>query len=136
MRMAMPAAAMWRLAWGIEYVPKWKIEAASTALTDLYAALKAMLLGMGSDVQEKQLQQYVAFKRIKNFATVDVRAGGQEKLLVYVKVNPDTVTLEEGFTRDVRDIGHWGTGDLEITIRSMDDLTKARPLLEKSYEDS
>ena len=33
-----------------------------------------------------------------------------------------------------RNIGHWGTGDLEITLRNRDDLEKAMPLLAKSYE--
>jgi len=108
---------------------------ASTELTDLYEALKAMLVGFGDDVQIKTLKFYIAFKRIKNFASVEVRATAGT-LLLYVKIDPDTVRLEEDFTRDVREIGHWGTGDLEITLRTMDDLEKARPLLEKSYESS
>ena len=49
-------------------------------------------------------------------------------------VNPDSVELKNGFTRDVRGIGHFGTGDLEITIQSSADFEKAKPLLEKSYE--
>lgn len=55
-------------------------------------------------------------------------------LLVYVKVDPDSIPLESGFTRDVREIGHFGTGDLEIVISSPDDFEKAKPLLQRSYE--
>ena len=44
--------------------------------------------------------------------------------------------LEKGFTRDVRKIGHFGTGDLEVVIRSDDDFEKAKPLILKSYEAS
>lgn len=108
---------------------------ASPKLIDLYEALKATLVGYGDDVQVKMLKLYVAFKRIKNFVSVEVQAN-QDRLLVFVKVDPDSVTLENGFTRDVREIGHWGTGDLEITLRSLDDLEKAKPLLEKSYQGS
>jgi predicted transport protein len=57
-------------------------------------------------------------------------------LLVYVKVDPSTTDLIEGFTRDVRKIGHFGTGDLEINIRSIDDLERAKPLILASYESS
>ncbi len=112
-----------------------QIAQASPKLIDLYEALKATLVGYGDDVQVKMLKLYVAFKRIKNFVSVEVQAN-QDRLLVFVKVNPDSITLEKGFTRDVREIGHWGTGDLEITLRSMDDLEKAKPLLEKSYQGS
>jgi predicted transport protein len=60
----------------------------------------------------------------------------QNLLLVWVKVAPESIQTEDGFTRDVSSIGHWGTGDLEITLRTMSNLEKARPLLEKSYESS
>ncbi len=79
-----------------------QIAQASAKLNDLYEALKAMLIGLGDDVQVNVLKLYIAFRRIKNFASVEVHAGGQERLIVYVKVNPDSVVLEEGFTRDVR----------------------------------
>jgi predicted transport protein len=53
-----------------------------------------------------------------------------------VKVDPTTVTLEAGFTRDVSNVGHFGTGDLEITLTKPDDLEKAKPLIQRSYDDS
>lgn len=104
------------------------LKQSSTDLQDLYESLRAFLEALGDDVQVKTLKYYIAFKRIKNFACVEAypQAG---KLLVFVKVNPDTITTELGFTRDVRSIGHFGTGDLEITIKSDLDFEKAKPLL-------
>ena len=58
------------------------------------------------------------------------------QLLVFLKVNPDDVALEDGFTRDVRKIGHFGTGDLEMRIGSSADFERAKPLLERSYDAS
>jgi predicted transport protein len=109
------------------------LEQAPAPLRDRYEALKAFLLALGDDVQLKVVKSYFAFKRLKNFACVEVHPSSN-KLVVYVKVNPDSVPLELGFTRDVRKIGHFGTGDLEITIDSEDDLERAKPLLIKSYE--
>ncbi len=37
---------------------------------------------------------------------------------------------------DVRDVGHHGTGDLELTIRNLDDLDKAKPLIQRSFEEN
>jgi len=109
------------------------LEKADTNLSDLFEALKAFHLALGDDVQMKVLKFYFAFKRLKNFACVEVHPQA-EKLLVFVKVNPDTIQLENDFTRDVRKIGHFGTGDLEISIRSQADLERAKPLILKSYE--
>jgi predicted transport protein len=104
-------------------------------LHDLYEEARAFLLALGDDVQEKTLKYYVAFKRLKNFACVEVHPG-KGCLTVFVKVDPDTVTLEPGFTRDVRKVGHFGTGDLEVTLRSRDSLEKAKMLFQQSYEAS
>ncbi len=104
-------------------------------LQDLYGGLRAFLLALGDDVQEKTLKYYVAFKRLKNFACIEVHAG-KGCLTAFVKVDPDAVKLESGFTRDVRKIGHFGTGDLEITLRSHDDFEKGKALFQQSYEAS
>jgi predicted transport protein len=113
-----------------EYLAKAKQEQ-----KDLYEEIKAYLLAQGDDVQFKVLKFYFAFKRIKNFACVEVHIA-TGKLLLYVKVDPESIELEKGFTRDVKKTGHFGTGDLEITIGSMADFEKAKPLLLKSYEAS
>lgn len=109
------------------------LKGADKKTTDLFEATKSFLIGLGDDVQIKELQFYFAFKRLKNFACVEVRPTKQQ-VLVYVKVEPRPELIEAGFTRDVRGIGHYGTGDFEISIRSQEDLQKAIPLLEKSYE--
>jgi predicted transport protein len=99
-------------------------------LGDVYEALRAFVLALGTDVTEKLTKLYVAFRIVKNFATVTVQ---KSNLYVYVKLDPTTMKLEEGFTRDVRSIGHWGTGDLEIAIRSMADFERAKPLLQQAH---
>lgn len=110
-----------------------QIEEASPALLDLYHAVADYLQAQGDDVQVKTTDFYVAFRRLKNFACVELR-NQIGKLLVYVRIDPDTVTIEPGFTRDVRGIGHFGTGDLEITIQSIADLDKAKSLFDAAYQ--
>lgn len=104
-------------------------------LKDLYEKLKAFLLALGDDVQEKELQYYIAFRRIKNFACVEAHPNSG-KLVVYVKANLTEISTENGFTRDVTNIGHFGTGNLEITLKTGADFEQAKPLLIASYEGS
>lgn len=108
---------------------------ADQSLVDLYEELTAICLNLGDDVQIKMLKLYVAFKRLKNFVSAEVRAGAKVMVL-YLKVNPDSIAMDKEIMRDVRKVGHWGTGDLEITIRNREDLAKSLPLIQASYEAS
>ncbi|WP_370234649.1 MULTISPECIES: DUF5655 domain-containing protein [Henriciella] len=108
---------------------------ANEALSNLYADTRIFLLSLGDDVQESALRFYFAFKRIKNFACVEVKPQlGVVRL--YLKVNPDEIDCSDGFCRDVRNVGHFGTGDLELTLKNHDDLERAKPLILRSYEAS
>lgn len=100
---------------------------------DLYENMRAFMLALGDDVQDKKLQKYEAYKRIANFACLEVhpQAG---TIVLFLKLNPSEYQIEEGFSRDVSSIGHYGTGDLEITIRERKDIDKAMPLISRSYE--
>ncbi|WP_062515119.1 DUF5655 domain-containing protein [Halobacillus sp. KGW1] len=111
------------------------IEQADTELTDRYELIKSYMTALGDDVQVKTLKNYIAFKRIKNFACVEVHPGNG-KILLYLKVNPDKVELEQGFSRDVRSIGHYGTGDLEIIVMKDEDFEKAKKYIDWSYDNS
>lgn len=103
---------------------------ASTEVRDLYTEITSYLTALGDDVQEKQLKLWTAFRRLKNFACVIVYPN---RLLVTLRLDPASVVLEEGFSRDVSQVGHWGTGDVELTLHTQADLERAKPLLERSY---
>jgi predicted transport protein len=108
------------------------LEGSPQTLQDLFADLEAFIEALGDEVTKKTLKLYFAYRRLKNFACVEVHPQTQT-LLVYLKVNPDKVQLEQGFSRDVRSIGHFGTGDLELRIRNAADFAKAQPLIQQSY---
>jgi predicted transport protein len=98
---------------------------------ELFASLEGYIMSLGDDVQRKDLKLYIAFKRIRNFTTVEVY---KDKLLLHLHLNPDNVDLVEDFTRDVRSIGHWGTGDLEVWVRSNVDLERVKPLIKQAHQ--
>jgi predicted transport protein len=109
--------------------------AAAPEVRDRYEALASFLTTLGEEVRMKTVATYVAFRRLTNFVCVEVQPQ-LRRVVVYAKVDPTGVNLEPGFTRDVRSIGHAGTGGLEIVVDSDDDLERAKPLLVRSYEAS
>ncbi len=112
-----------------------KIEAAPKKLRAIYDELAAKLESLGDDVTVHPQKHYLAFRRNRNFGSVQIY--NQKKLIrIYLNLDPDDVDINEGFMRDVRQIGHFGTGDLEITIKSMDDIDVVFPLLADSYDAS
>jgi predicted transport protein len=112
-----------------------KLSKSNAEIKDRFESLQAFLFALGDDVQLKTLKYYFAFKRIKNFVSVEIHPQ-TGKIVVFTKTDMDKFCFEDGFTRDVRKIGHYGTGDLEITIGSDDDLERAKPLIVKSYEEN
>ena len=106
---------------------------ASSELTVLYANLETFLLKMGGDVFKKELLFHFAFKRITNSTCVEVKP--QIGVLpMHLKIDPKSIEFEEGFSRDVSTVGHFGTGDLELTLGGHADLKKAKGLICQSYE--
>jgi predicted transport protein len=60
-------------------------------------------------------------------------------LHIWLKLNPDEIDLIEYKTikaTDMRKVSHWGTGDLQIELRSLEDLEIAKPLIERAYQEN
>lgn len=103
----------------------------SPALRSLFDSLEGYIKSLGDDVARKDLKLYVAFKRLRNFATVCFQ---KNNLLVYLRIDAVNVVEEPGFSRDVRKVGHWGTGDVELTLKNLADLDRAKGLILVAYE--
>ena len=100
---------------------------------NLFYSIKEYILSLGDDISENQLKLYVAFKKAKNVVCVEVY---QSSLLLHLKLNPDAVDLVPGFVEDVRNKGHWGTGDLRVIIKSTEDFEKAQHLINRAYNEN
>lgn len=100
---------------------------------NIFYSIRDYVLSLGDDIAENQLKLYVAFKKAKNFVCVEVY---QSQILCHLKLNPDTVDLVPGFVEDVRTKGHWGTGDLRLIIKSIEDFEKVKPLIDRAYNEN
>ena len=111
-----------------------RLASASPELRTLFDELCDYADQLGDEVQRKDLKLYTAFKRIKNFASIVIVPGKKDpRLQVYLKL-AGSEAENNAFSRNVSNIGHWGTGDLEVNVRSAADLDKAKALIYTSYE--
>lgn len=102
----------------------------NTDIERLYLALLEYGEQLGEDVSVKFLKHYVAFQREKNFTCLQP---GKTLIKLWLNLEPEDIELEEGFSRNVRDIGHHASGNLEIDIKTMDDVEKAKSLIFLAY---
>ncbi len=110
---------------------KTSLGATSPDLRKLFHAVTDYLENQGDDVTVRKRKFYWAFSRLKNFACLETR---KSKILVHLNLNPRTVKLLQGFTRDMRRVGHYGTGDLQVAIATPADFEKAKPFMDQAYE--
>lgn len=110
-----------------------RYEESSEKIKKLYEELKDFVLRLGDDVSENRLKLYSAFKKIKNIVCVEIF---KDKLLLHIRLDPQTVIFEDGFSRNVTGIGHWGTGDVEVSIKNSEDIEKVKTLIERAYEEN
>jgi predicted transport protein len=107
------------------------LESISEPLRELLAALEDYILSLGDDVQKKELKLYVAFKRLKNFATIILQ---KNRLVLYLHLQPTKLSGLPPSARDVSKSGHWGTGDLELPIAKAGNLDLVKPFILMAYE--
>lgn len=110
-----------------------KLSAASQEIKNLYFSICDFIESLGDDISQNQLKLYLAYKKVQNMVCVEIYS---KQIILYLKLDPETVTLEKGFTRDMRSVGHYGTGDLQIIIKSVSDFEKAKPLLQRAYHEA
>ena len=103
----------------------------SEPMRQLLASLEDYTMSLGDDVERKELRLYLAFKRLKNFATVVIHK--KNCLVLYLHVDPASVLHVLPKARDVTAIGHWGTGNLEISISTIAELDAAKPFIFAAY---
>jgi predicted transport protein len=112
-----------------------RLSEAPQSLLEVYNSACQYVEQLGDEVQRKELKLYTAFKSIRNFVSIVVQARKDPRLQMYLKL-PGELGEENTFSRDVTQIGHWGTGNLEVNVRTPNDWEKARPLVEKAYQES
>ena len=97
----------------------------------LYFALIAFGEELGADVSLKFLKHYIAMQTDKNFTCLQP---AKSFVKLWLNLEPEETPLEEGFSRNVRDIGHHASGNVEIDVHNLEDFEKAKPLIRLAYE--
>ncbi|SRR5579885_379996 len=85
-------------------------------------------------IQRKHLAKYMSYRSGKaTFCCVHIQKGG---LRIWLKLNYLRLKSPPDYVRDVSNIGHWGVGDVEIGIDSLEKLEVAKSFIRQSFEEN
>lgn len=107
------------------------IEGKPEAMRQLALAVNDFIAGLDPGIEVAPKKFYVAYKTSQNIVCMEVK---QQRVLLYLKLDPKSVRGPKGISRDVTDVGHYGTGDLEVSIKTVADLEAAKPFIQMAYE--
>src|ERR1700730_9212524 len=107
------------------------ISGKSETIKDMVFDLRDFIMNLDSAIEEVPKKFYVAYKISQNIVCMEVK---KHKIILYLKLNPKDIANLPSIARDVSDIGHYGTGDLEITVASPQDLEAAKEFINAAYQ--
>jgi predicted transport protein len=100
-------------------------------LVDLHNEIREYIVNLDSSIEETPKQNYISYKTSQNFVCLESQ---KKKMMLFLKINPDELESMPKQARNVKNIGHFGTGDLEFTIKNAEDFEEAKPLIDLSLK--
>ena len=116
---------------GIQYSKESHFSKGGAKLAPVAMAAHDYVCGLDLAIEAVPKKQYIAYKTTENIVCMDVNA---TRVALFLKLDPKEHGGPVGLSRDVSKIGHFGTGDLEIVLKSLDDLEKTKPFIQQAYQ--
>lgn len=113
----------------VDRVFQTQYDATTDKLRAIVDEVRRYMSELGPDVSENELKLYLAIKKARNIVCISVN---RTRVTLHLNLDADTVEFNE-VVSDVRNKGHWGTGDVEVSLRTMEELQGVKPLLERAY---
>jgi predicted transport protein len=108
------------------------LEEKTEQIKTLFTAFQERLFALGDEgeIIEKPNKMYISYKHGKNFCEVKIQS---QELKMWLDIVKQDLIDPHDLARDVSEVGHHGTGDVEVKLSSMDDIDKVMTLIEQSY---
>jgi predicted transport protein len=99
----------------------------------VFLSLRDQILGLAGEdgeIIETPRKLYVAYRHGKNFCEVEVQ---KRTLKVYVDVPFEELEEHPSISRDLSNVGHWGTGSSLFMVKTDDDISVVMKAIFQSY---
>ena len=100
-------------------------------MREVFAAFRKEVLALDPCVTEEFKKLYMAFKAETNFVDVVPQA---KRLRLSINMAFAEINDPKGLCKDVTNLGRWGNGDVEVDLKSLEELPYVMGLVRQSYE--
>lgn len=117
---------------GHEYDLDYHLANKSSLVRELWEAVDNYASSLGGDVTRRVRKQYIGyFRGMRSFITTEVQKG---RVLVFLALTKASAQpWVDPVMRDVSKIGHFGMGNIEYSLGSIDQLDEIRKLVSLAY---
>ena len=114
------------------YTIEYHLKGKSQSIRSLFLAFQERVFSLAEEgeIIENPTKTYIGYKHGKNFCEVDIQSNA---LKLWLDILPQELNNPYNLGRDVSEIGHHGTGSVEIRLTTIEDLDKVMALVEQSY---
>jgi predicted transport protein len=106
-------------------------EILDSSLLEVYNMIRDYIISLDSSIEEIPKKNYIAYKTSQNIVCLQTY---KKKITLYLKLNPEEIIQIPSQGRDVKNIGHYGTGDFELNIKDIKDFEDTKHFINDAYK--
>lgn len=115
------------------YTLEGHLKGKSQAIRSLFGDLRERIFALDTEgaIIEKANKHYMVYKHGKNFCEIWIQ---NSQLKIWLDISLAELDDPYQLGKDVSNVGHWGTGDVEVSMDSDEQLDNIMALVEQAYQ--
>ena|SRR3990170_655564 len=116
----------------VQYELGWHLSGKPETIKEIVSLLREKIFSLGEpeEIVENVTKIYIGYRHGKNFCEV---APLQSLVKLWLDISPEDLDDPRGMGRDVRKIGHHGTGLVEIRLKEPGEIEYVMSLVKQAY---
>lgn len=113
-----------------EYDLEYHTDNIQHSIIELFEELRTKIFSLSSSITERYNKMYIGYSATGNICEVRIQ---KNQLKIWVDVKKREISDPLNICRDVFNIGHYGTGDIELTIQNKNQIDDNFDIIKQAY---
>ncbi len=100
-------------------------------IREIALSAQEFILSLDPSIQEAPKKFYVAYKATQNIVCMDIQ---KKQVLLFLKLDPKETQGPSPIFKDLSEVGHYGTGDFGLYVKTVEEFDTAKPFIEMAYQ--